>query len=156
MDAHGISNSGILYIETTTAAPNNTGHFENIPYAKTKGTVTETAYDIFVVNLDEQTIEAIRYGQGTNRLWKYKGTGQGLISYKNHLSGVCSVPSVTLNFTDGNNNVISAVVGSDGMYSVYLELGKTYAISCEGYALSVSSVQLSQNSTLNLTLTANK
>lgn len=154
VDAHGVSSSNILYIETTTAAPHTIGHFENIPYQKTMGTVTETAFDIFVINTEAQTIEAVRYGQGTNRKWKYKGTGIGLISYKNCVSVKCSVPSLSLVFTNTANNsdVVTVDCGSDGFGEAYLTLGATYNITCSGHTLSTSSVAVDGNKSLAITV----
>ena len=156
-DAWGINNSGILFIETTTAAPHTIAHTEDgIPYQKTVNSVTETAFDFFVVDLENQTIEAVRYGQGTNRKWKYKGTGQGLISYKNCVSGAISIPSLTLTFTNSSDNTDVANVTCDGngFYEVYLTLGSTYTITCSGYTLDVNSVEVSENKVVDIEATS--
>ena len=152
VDAYGISTSGVLYITTASAGRAALAHKDNIPYVKTAGTATDTAFDVMVIDMDAQTLDAIRYGQGSNRLWKYKGTGQGLISNTNHLGGTCNVAGITLTFT-ANGDSIDAIVGSDGRYSVYLELGQLYTISCTGYTLSTDSITLTENTTLDLTLT---
>ena len=156
VDAYGVSSAGILYIETTTAASHTLSHDNTIPYQRTLNSPTETAYDILVIDQVSQTIEAVRYGQGTNRKWKYKGTGQGLISNTNYVGGVCSVGSVTLVFTNNadNSDVVSVVCDSSGNYSAYLTLGATYTISCQGYTLDVNSVQVTENKTVNITATS--
>lgn len=80
-DAFGISSAGILYIETTTAAPHTRNYTtENIPNTSTLGTVTDTSFDFFVINQAAQTIEALRYGQGCNRKWVYKGANIGQVA----------------------------------------------------------------------------
>lgn len=66
---------GILYIETTSACNHTKTKVvaDNItPTLGTLGTATDTAFDIFIINQKEKTIEAIRYGVGCNRKWKYK------------------------------------------------------------------------------------
>lgn len=79
-DASAISAAGILYIETTTAAPHTRNYTtDNIPNTSTLGTVTDTSFDFFVIDQAAQTIEAVRYGEGCNRKWKYKGTGAGML-----------------------------------------------------------------------------
>lgn len=80
-DAYGISSSGILYIETTSAAPHSHNYTtENIPNTPTVGTVTDTAFDFFVIDQEALTIEALRYGLGCNRKWVYKGENIGQVS----------------------------------------------------------------------------
>ena len=37
----------------------------------TKGTITENAFDVFFINLDAKTIDAIRIGAGEDRQWTY-------------------------------------------------------------------------------------
>ena len=79
-DASAISAAGILYIETTTAAPHTRNYTtDNIPNTSTLGTVTDTSFDFFVIDQAAQTVEAVRYGEGCNRKWKYKGTGAGML-----------------------------------------------------------------------------
>lgn len=154
VDAYGVSQSGILFIQTTCACPHSRPrHFGNIPNNPTLGTFTDTSYDFFIIDQEAQTIEAIRYGQGSNRKWYYKGTNIGLISNTNCLSGTCSVASVTLTFTDGDNNVITADVDANKHYEVYLELAKAYTITCSGYTVSENTVTLMGNSTKNIVLT---
>ena len=80
-DAFGISSAGILYIETTTAAPHTRNYTtENIPNTSTLGTVTDTSFDFFIINQADKTIEALRYGQGCNRKWVYKGANIGQVA----------------------------------------------------------------------------
>jgi hypothetical protein len=156
-DAYGINSSGILFIETTTAASHTIYHTEDgIPYQRTRNSVNETAYDFFVIDTTNQTIEAVRYGQGTNRKWKYKGTGQGLISYKNCVSGTMSIPSLTLTFTNSSDNtdVVNVTCDGNGFYEVYLTLGATYTITCSGYTLDVNSVEVSENKVVDITATS--
>jgi len=152
-DVYAYSSSGILYIETQCAAAHARYGYDNIPFARELNTFTDTAYDFFIINKEAQTIEAIRYGQGSNRKWSY-GTNGSLISYTNCIYGTCSVNDVTIVFTDTNSNAISAIVDSDGNYEVYLELGKMYTISCVGYTISENSITVNSNTELNLTLTA--
>lgn len=80
-DASAVSAAGILYIETTTAAPHTRNYTtDNIPNTSTMGTVTDTSFDFFVIDQAAQTIEAVRYGQGCNRKWIYKGANAGMMS----------------------------------------------------------------------------
>lgn len=154
-DAYGISSAGILYITTTTAAAHTIGHTtDGIPYTKTVNSATETAFDFFVIDTVNQTLEAVRYGQGTNRKWKYKGTGQGLISNKNCVGVKCSVPSLSLVFTNASNSSDSVTVVCDGtgFGEAYLTLGATYNITCSGHTLSVNSVSVDENKSLNITV----
>jgi hypothetical protein len=153
-DAWAFSSSGILYIETTSAVHTRL-RFDIIPYKSSYNDANETAFDFFVIDIDNQTIEAVRYGRGTNRKWKYKGTGQGLISYKNCVNGISSVPSVTLTFTNASDNtdVVSAAVDSEGFYETYLTLGATYNITCSGYTMDVNSVTINENKNVDLVLT---
>ena len=154
-DVYAYSESGILYIETTCAAAHARYMYDNIPYKSTINSVTDTAFDFFVINLENKTIEAIRYGQGTNRKWIYKGENAGLVSYKNYLYGNCSVGSVTLIFSnaDDNTDIVSVSVDTNGNYEVYLQLGATYNISCDGYSVDTTSVTLTENTNLDLELT---
>lgn len=80
-DVWAVSSSNILYIETTTAAPHTRNYtFDGIPNASTLNTVTDTSYDFFVIDQSAKTIEALRYGEGCNRKWIYKGSGIGQVS----------------------------------------------------------------------------
>ena len=154
-DAYGVSPAGILYVTTTTAAAHTISHTtDGIPYTKTVNSATETAFDFFVIDTVNQTLEAVRYGQGTNRTWKYKGTGQGLISNKNCVDVKCSVPSLSLVFTNASNSSDSVTVACDGTGwgETYLTLGATYNITCSGHTLSVSSVSVDENKSLNITV----
>lgn len=77
-DAYGVSDSGILYIETTCACPHTRNYTtQNIPNTATLNTVTDTSFDVFIIDQNALTIEALRYGQGCNRKWVYKGSGIG-------------------------------------------------------------------------------
>ena len=79
-DASAVSPAGILYIETTTAAPHTRNYTtDNIPNTSTLGTVTDTSFDFFVIDQNAQTIEAVRYGEGCNRKWLYKGENAGMM-----------------------------------------------------------------------------
>lgn len=79
-DASAVSSAGILYIETTTAAPHTRNYTtDDIPNTSTLGTVTDTSFDFFVIDQAAQTIEAVRYGEGCNRKWKYKGVDAGML-----------------------------------------------------------------------------
>lgn len=79
-DASAVSSAGILYIETTTAAPHGRNYTtDNIPNTSTLNTVTDTSFDFFVIDKNAKTIEAVRYGQGCNRKWKYKGDDAGML-----------------------------------------------------------------------------
>ena len=79
-DASAVSAAGILYIETTTAAPHTRNYTtDSIPNTSTLGTVTDTSFDFFVIDQAAQTIEAVRYGEGCNRKWKYKGVDAGML-----------------------------------------------------------------------------
>lgn len=80
-DAYGISSAGILYIETTAACPHTRNYTtENIPNTPTLNSVTDTSFDFFVIDTNALTIEALRYGQGCNRKWVYKGANIGQMS----------------------------------------------------------------------------
>lgn len=80
-DAYGISEAGILYIETTSACPHTRNYTtENIPNTPTLNSVTDTSFDFFVIDTTALTIEALRYGQGCNRKWVYKGANIGQMS----------------------------------------------------------------------------
>jgi hypothetical protein len=80
-DASAVSAAGILYIETTTAAPHTRNYTtDNIPNTSTLGTVTDTSFDFFIIDQAAQTIEAVRYGEGCNRKWIYKGENAGMMS----------------------------------------------------------------------------
>lgn len=156
-DVYAFSQSGILFIETTCAAAHARYMYDDIPYKATINSPTDTAFDFFVINLEDKTIEAIRYGQGTNRKWIYKGENAGLVSYENFLGGNCSVGSVTLTFTNDNDNtdIVIANVDANGKYEVYLRLGETYNISCDGYSIDTATVTLAENTYLDLELTEN-
>ena len=79
-DASALSPSGILYVETTTAAPHTRNYTtDNIPNTSTLGTVTDTSFDFFVIDQSAKTIEAVRYGEGCNRKWIYKGANSGMM-----------------------------------------------------------------------------
>lgn len=158
-DAYGVSSSGILYIETTSAVHNRSIFRDGdliIPYEYVLNSRKETSYDIFVIDMSSQTIEAVRYGQGSNRKWKYKGAGTGLISYTNCVYGNVSVPNVTLVFQGVNSEEpVSVTCDANGYYEVYLDLGATYTISCEGYTLDTSTVEVLENTELDIALTIN-
>lgn len=79
-DASAVSSAGILYIETTTAAPHTRNYTtDSIPNTSTIGTVTDTSFDFFVIDQSAKTIEAVRYGEGCNRKWLYKGVNAGMM-----------------------------------------------------------------------------
>ena len=107
-----------------------------------------------MVNLTEQTIEAIRFGQGSNRKWYYKGANIGLISYTNYVYGKTSIRNVTLTFTNNadSSDVVTATSDSNGDYGVYLKLGATYTISSTGYTLDTTEITVNENTELNITV----
>ena len=155
VDAYAIGGSGILYITTTTAAPHTVrvgiDDAGTIPNIRTMNTVTETAFDFFVVNTFEETIEALRFGQGSNRKWKY-GSNARLIEYRNCISGKVSIPSLTLTFTESEDgqpisggDVISVQCDADGRFEAYLKLASEYDITCDGYTLDTTSVEVEEN-----------
>lgn len=161
-DSWGISGSGILYVSVSTSAPytSNTRLFKVekgdnehyfLPYARTKDTINETAFDIFVVNTSDETIETLRFGQGTNRKWKY-GNDAGLIGYRNCVSGKVSIPSLTLTFTESEDgqpisggDVISVQCDADGRFEAYLKLATEYNISSDGHTLDTTYVEVNEN-----------
>lgn len=78
------TDNGILFIQTTCACNHTKFKFsaDNItPILGTLGTATDTAFDIFIINQKEKTIEAIRYGVGCNRKWQYAGDIKMLEGY---------------------------------------------------------------------------
>ena len=165
--------SGILYIETTCALPDSKYLFDNIPFNRTLSAFSNapsyapsypwlTAYDIFVVNQEEKTIEALRYGQGTNRKWRYKDNGTnpaGFISYKNCVNGYImngTTPVTTaVVFTNTNDatDEVSVTPNSTGFFETYLTLNATYNITCSGFTLDVLSVTMDGNKSLNIKAT---
>jgi hypothetical protein len=156
-DAYGVSNSGILYLETTSAVHTRYIFKDNgliIPYEGVMNTAKETSYDYYVIDLDEQTIEAVRFGQGTNRKWYYKGDNVGLIGYTNCVFGVTK-PMLSLTFTNQTDSSDTFTVVSDkkGYYEVYLSLGATYNITCVGYTLDTTEVTVNENTELNIIAT---
>lgn len=150
-DAWGINSNGVLFI-TTTSAVHTRARFEYIPWKASHDNAKETAFDFFVIDKTAQTIEAVRYGQGTNRKWKYAGDGAGLIGYKNCVNGIVSVASVSLVFTntEDNSDVVTVTADGNGFYEVYLTLNATYNITCSGYTLDVESVEVDGNKELNI------
>lgn len=161
--------SGILYIETTCALPDAKYLFDNIPFNRKLSALSDapsypwlTAYDIFVVNQEEKTIEALRYGQGTNRKWRYKDNGTnpaGFISYKNCVNGYImngTTPvTTTVVFTNTNDatDEVSVTPNSTGFFETYLTLNATYNITCSGFTLDVLSVTMDGNKSLNIKAT---
>ncbi len=74
-------NDDILYIATAQAASHQSNKsMDNISNERTRGTRTETAFDIFAIDQEEKTITAIRYGCGENRKWSY-GENKGKIAF---------------------------------------------------------------------------
>jgi hypothetical protein len=67
-DASDVLN-GILYICTTTSGLDalTTGDTRT----NALGTANETAYDVFVIDQENLTIDAVRYGYGSDRSWTY-------------------------------------------------------------------------------------
>lgn len=65
VDASHVSN-GVLSICTTCDAC-----LQDDGYGATKGTVTEQAFDVFCIDYDAKTINAVRFGRGSNRSWTY-------------------------------------------------------------------------------------
>ena len=64
-DESHISN-GVLSISTTCDA-----YYQDDGHGAATGTVTEQAFDVFCIDYDAKTINAIRIGRGTNRSWTY-------------------------------------------------------------------------------------
>lgn len=157
-DAYGVSDSGILYIETTSAVHNRFIFRDGdliVPYEYRLNSRKETSYDIFVIDMANKTIEAVRYGQGSNRKWRYKGTDVGLISYTNCIYGKASVANATLMFTNSSTQGVKTVTcDSKGYYEIYLKLGQTYNITSNGYTVDPQQIEVLENTELELTLTA--
>ena len=59
---------GLLSITTTSDA-----YYNDDPdvTTRTKGTVTESAIDVFSIDLDKRTIKAARIGAGNSREWNF-------------------------------------------------------------------------------------
>ena len=58
---------GVLYITTTCDATYN-----NDPLViRTSGTVSEQAFDVFTIDIENRIIKTVRFGGGSNRTWKY-------------------------------------------------------------------------------------
>ena len=57
---------GILNISTTCDA-----HYSNDGHGAAVNTVTEQAFDIFCIDTEAKTINAVRIGRGSNRNWSY-------------------------------------------------------------------------------------
>ena len=56
--------SGVLNIETTSDA-----YYHDDVWTRTKGTTSEQAFDVFVVDFDARKLKAIRVGAGDDREW---------------------------------------------------------------------------------------
>lgn len=59
-------NNGILSVTTTCDA-----HYSDDGHGAAVGTITEQAFDIFCVDYDTGTIDAVRVGRGNSRNWTY-------------------------------------------------------------------------------------
>lgn len=55
----------ITFVSTTCAAANNNNHDGTIP--RPRGTANATAYDVFVIDTDNEVIHAVRYGDNVDR-----------------------------------------------------------------------------------------
>lgn len=58
---------GLLTISTASDAPYN----DDPKWKRSKGNITEQAFDVFTIDTEKRTISTVRIGAGENRNWRY-------------------------------------------------------------------------------------
>lgn len=67
-DESNVSN-GVLSISTTCDA-----YYRDDGHGAAVGTITEQAFDVYCIDVDAETITAVRVGRGASRKWSFDGT----------------------------------------------------------------------------------